>query len=126
MMTAEKSERIDKYLWFVRLFKSRSAATEACSKGRVMMAGQPVKPAHMVSEGAILLIRNPPVTYTFKITCLPKSRVSAKLVSDFLIDLTPDEEKNKLLTGKTTFGYRPRGSGRPTKRERRELEDFLE
>lgn len=122
----EKSERIDKYLWFVRLFKSRSTATEECRKGRVIVAGQPVKPAYMVSEGTTLLIRKPPVTYTYKVKGLPKSRVNAKLVSDFIIDMTPDDEKNKLVTGKTAFGYRPRGSGRPTKRERRDIEGFLE
>lgn len=125
-MTAVNSERTDKYLWFVRIFKSHSAATEACRKGRVTVAGQPVKPAHMISEGTTILVRKPPVTYAYKVTGLPKSRVSAKLASDFVLDLTPDDEKQKLITGKTAFGYRPRGSGRPTKRERREIEDFLE
>ena len=125
-MKAEKSERTDKFLWFVRLFKSRSAATEACRMGRVMVTGQPVKPAHMISEGDTLVLRKPPVTYTYKVTGLPKSRVGAKLVADYITDLTPDEEKNRLITGKTLSGYRPRGSGRPTKRERRELNDFLE
>ena len=126
MMTAGKSERVDKYLWFVRLFKSRSAATEACQKGRVTVAGQPVKPAHLIGEGTTLLIRTPPVTYTYKVTGLPKSRISAKLVSEFISDLTPDDEKNKLITVKTAYGYRPRGTGRPTKKDRREIKDFLE
>jgi len=125
-MTVEKSERIDKFLWFVRLFKSRSTATEECRKGRVIVAGQPVKPAYMISEGTTLLIRKPPVTYTYKVKDLPKSRINAKLVSDFIIDMTPDDEKKKLVAGKTAFGYRPRGSGRPTKRERRDIEGFLE
>ena len=125
-MTAEKAERTDKFLWFVRLFKSRSTATEECRRGRVMVAGHAVKPAHMVSVGDTLIIRKPPVTYTYKIISLPKSRVGAKLVSDYITDLTPAEEKDRLTAGKTISGYRPRGSGRPTKRERRELEDFLE
>ncbi len=125
-MTTGISERIDKYLWFVRLYKSRSAATEACQKGRVIVAGKPVKPAHMISVGTTLLIRTPPVTYTYMVTGLPKSRLSAKLVSEFISDLTPDDEKNKLVTIKTAYGYRQPGSGRPTKKDRREIKDFLE
>jgi len=124
-MTTQKQERIDKFLWCVRLFKSRSAATEECRRGRVTVAGQPVKPAHMVTPGTTILVRKPPVTYTYLVTDLPNSRVGAKLVAEYISDLTPDEEKSKIITGKTVSGYRPRGSGRPTKRERRDLEDFI-
>lgn len=125
MMTTQKGERIDKFLWHVRLFSSRSAATEACRKGRVTVDGQTVKPSHPVSEGATLLVRKPPVTYSYLVKALPPSRVGAKLVPGYISDLTPEEEKNKLLQGKIVSGYRPRGTGRPTKRERRDLEDFL-
>ena len=124
-MTTPKGERIDKFLWHVRLFSSRSAATDACRNGRVMVDGHTVKPSHPVSEGTTVLVRKPPVTYTYTILALPGHRVGAKLVPDYLIDLTPGEEKNKLLPGRLVSGYRPRGTGRPTKRERRDLEDFL-
>jgi len=126
-MTAPQGERIDKFLWSVRLYKSRSAATEACRKGRITVSDQQVKPAHMVSEGTTILVRKPPVTYTYLVTALPSSRVGAKLVSAYISDLTPEEEKNRIKpeSGKF-FGYRPHGTGRPTKRERRDIENFLE
>lgn len=124
-MTVQKGERIDKFLWFVRIFKSRSAATEACRIGRVIIDGQPVKPAHTVTQGTTVAVRKPPVTYTWLITDLPNNRVGAKLVAGYISDLTPEEEINKLAASKTAFGYRPRGSGRPSKRERRDLEDFI-
>ncbi len=124
-MTSQKEERIDKFLWQVRVFKSRSAATEACRLGRVTIDSQPVKPAHAVTCGTKVSVRKPPVNYTWLITDLPNNRVGAKLVTGYVTDLTPAEEKDKLLAGKSAFGYRPRGSGRPTKRERRDLEDFI-
>jgi len=124
----EKQEtRIDKYLWAVRLFKSRSAASEACKKGRVTMAGHPVKPSHDISVGEMITVRKPPVTYTYRVTGIPDNRLGAKLVTNYLLDLTPDDEKNKVKPDSGMFfGYRPRGTGRPTKRERRDIEDFLE
>jgi len=79
-MTTQTEERIDKFLWTVRIFKSRSAATEACRKGRIMIAGLPVKPAHAVSEGSTIVVRKPPVTYTYVVTGLPRNRVGAKLL----------------------------------------------
>ncbi|MDX9903194.1 MAG: S4 domain-containing protein [Bacteroidales bacterium] len=124
-MTTQKGERIDKFLWHVRLFSSRSAATEACRKGRVTVGGQPVKPSYLVSEGATVLVRKPPVTYSYLIKAFPPARVGAKLVPVYISDLTPEEEKNKLLPGLMNSGHRPRGTGRPTKRERRDIEDFL-
>ncbi len=124
-MTALKGERIDKFLWSVRLYKSRSEATEACRIGRVTIAGVAVKPAHPVTPGLTVLVRKPPVTYTWLVTGIPASRVGAKLVGEYISDLTPEEEKNKIIAAKTAFGFRPRGSGRPTKRERRDLEDFI-
>lgn len=126
-MTAQTGERIDKYLWSVRIYKSRSAATDACHRGRVIIAGMPVKAAHPVSPGTTVTVKKPPVTYTYLVTGLPRNRVGAKLVDEYLKDLTPEEEKNKILPGSGMInGYRPRGSGRPTKKERREIENFLE
>lgn len=121
----EKGERIDKFLWHVRIYKSRSIAIEECRKGRVMIGGQPLKPAHPVTVGTVFSVRKPPVTYTYTVTAIPKGRVGAPLVSSFITDLTPQEEKEKLSTGRMVNGLRPRGSGRPTKRERRDLDDFL-
>ena len=126
-MTTPAGERIDKFLWTVRLYKSRSEATEACRKGRITVGERPVKPAHMVSEGTTILVRKPPVTYTYLIIALPHNRVGAKLVSEYITDLTSEEEKNRIKPESGLFfGYRPHGSGRPTKRERRDIEGFLE
>lgn len=125
-MKAENGERIDKFLWFVRLYKSRSIATEECRKGRIIVCGHPAKPASLIAPGAIITVRKPPVTYTYAVTAIPRGRVGAPLVSSYITDITPEEEKTKLIPGRMVSGYRPRGSGRPTKRERRELDDFLE
>lgn len=123
----KKETRIDKYLWAVRLFKSRSAATEACRRGRVIIGDHPVKPSHSVTAGDIIILKRPPVTYTYLVTAAPDNRVGAPRVPEFLRDLTPEEEKNKIKPDAGVFfGYRPRGQGRPTKRERRQIEDFLE
>jgi len=122
----KKETRIDKYLWEVRLFKSRSAATDECKKGKVLLNGNPVKPSHNISEGDTIIIRRPPITHTYRVTGFPPNRVSAKLVAEFVQDLTPEEEKNKIKPESGAFfGFRPRGKGRPTKRERRDIEDFL-
>jgi ribosome-associated heat shock protein Hsp15 len=79
----------------------------------------------MVTAGMTISVRKPPATYTYLVTGLPNSRVGARLVPDYISDLTPEEEKDKITAGRTVSGYRPRGSGRPTKRERRDLEDFI-
>ncbi|HUW91571.1 MAG TPA: S4 domain-containing protein [Bacteroidales bacterium] len=122
-----KETRIDKYLWAVRLFRSRSSASEACRKSRVIIGGNPVKPSHSVTTGDTIIIRKPPVTYTYLVKGLTENRVGAKLVSLYLTDLTPDEEKNRIRPESGAFsGHRPRGTGRPTKRERRDLENFLD
>jgi ribosome-associated heat shock protein Hsp15 len=125
MLQEKSEERIDKFLWSVRLYKSRSIATEECRKGRILVGGQLVKPSHMISQGATLTVRKPPVTYTYTVKGLPVSRVGAPLVNNYITDVTPQEEKDKLIAGKAVNGFRPRGSGRPTKRERRDLEDFM-
>lgn len=125
MLQEKREERIDKFLWSVRLYKSRSIATEECKKGRILVGGQPVKPSHIITPGVSLTVRKPPVTWSYTIIALPVSRIGAPLVSKYITDVTPQEEKDKLIAGKAVNGLRPRGSGRPTKRERRELEDFM-
>ncbi len=125
-MTPEKGARIDKFLWNVRICKSRSLATDECRRGRVTAGGRTVKPSTIIMPGTIVTVRKPPVTYSYIVTALPPARVGAQLVPSYITDITPPEEKEKLEAGRMAGGYRPRGSGRPTKRERRELDEFLE
>jgi len=127
-MTRSIEIRIDKYLWAVRLFKTRSLATDACKKGKVIIKGFPVKPSRVVVPGDIITLRRMPVIYTYKVLEPTGNRVSAKLVSQHIADLTPDEEKNKLLAARMpgAFGVRDRGMGRPTKRERRIIDDLFD
>ncbi len=123
----EHSVRIDKWLWSARIYKTRTLATDACRKGQVSIAGQKVKPSRMVSEGEILSVRKNPITLTLKILSPIQNRVSAKLISEVLLDLTPAEEFDMLeLAQIASFGKRTAGSGRPTKKERRDLESFLD
>jgi ribosome-associated heat shock protein Hsp15 len=119
----EQNSRIDKWLWEVRIFKTRNQATLACKAGKVRMAGVIVKPSREVKEGEEISVFLPPFHKTVRVIGLPKSRVSAKLVADYMVDLTPAEEYNKLrILRETNFEYRERGLGRPTKRERRDIE----
>jgi len=119
--------RIDKWLWAVRLFKTRTLAAEACKKGKVFMQNVAVKPSRNVKVGDVISIRRNPVLFSFKVLALSENRMNAKLVPDFMLNVTaPDQleliELSK-LAGQTG---RDRGTGRPTKKERRELDDFIE
>jgi len=117
--------RIDKFLWSVRIYKTRSIASEACRKGRIIINNVQVKPSRSVLRDEIITVKKPPVTYTYRVIEPIENRVSAKLVTKYIEDLTPEEEKSKLdvrLTGFT--GNREKGSGRPTKKERRNLDRF--
>lgn len=119
--------RYDKYLWAVRLFKTRSMASDACRNGRIQIEGLNIKPSRTAALEDIFTLRRPPALLTFRVKELPPSRVGAKLVSHYLEDMTPEEEREKLnirLSDKT--GLRPRGTGRPTKRERRDLDRLKE
>jgi len=120
--------RIDKYLWAVRLFKTRSSASEACKKGKVLLNKIPVKPSRTIVEGDFITVRRMPVIYTYRVLELLESRVAAKLVSQYLEDLTPQEEKEKLVPARIpgAFGIRDRGMGRPTKKERRVIDNLLD
>jgi ribosome-associated heat shock protein Hsp15 len=112
--------RIDKWLWAVRLYKTRSKATDACRNGRVKIGDQAVKPSHEVREEDIIKVNLHAFTKTVKVKALLKNRVSASLAVDYVEDLTPQEEYDKLKSRKeTNLEFRPRGSGRPTKKERR-------
>ena len=115
--------RIDKFLWAVRLYKTRSIAAEACRSGRIIINGIQVKPSHAVKRNETIIVKKLPVIYTYEVLELVGNRVSAKSVADFIRDLTPDEEKNKISIAKSSgFGYRPKGYGRPTKKERRTID----
>ena len=119
-MSESKEIRIDKYLWSVRLYKTRSIASDECRKGRIYINNLQVKPSRTITKGEIIIVKKPPVNYTFRVIEPIENRVAAKLVSRFLEDITPEEEKLKLdyrQAGGTFF--RDKGTGRPTKKERR-------
>ena len=121
----EEPTRIDKWLWAVRVFKTRSLAAEACKKNKVSINNELAKPSKSVRKEDIINLTKKNITFTYKVKEYTQKRVSAKLVSDYLINLTPQEEIDKLLTPKfPDFGSRKRGTGRPTKKERRTIDDF--
>lgn len=124
MMPATEGPRIDKWLWAVRLFKTRSQATEACRAGKVKISDQPVKASRDVREGDIINIYMGIITKTVRVKSLLGNRVAAKLVENYLEDLTPAGEYEKIeVRREMKQGIRPRGYGRPTKKERRDMEN---
>jgi ribosome-associated heat shock protein Hsp15 len=126
-MSEENSVRIDKFLWAVRIFKTRSLATDECRKGRILINNVQVKPSRNVSKGEILIVRKPPVNYTFRVIDLVENRVPAKLTGNFIENITPESEISKLSLSKTgILSFRDRGTGRPTKKERRNLDKFID
>lgn len=119
--------RIDKWLWAVRIFKTRTAAADACKKGRVMIDGIAVKPSRNIREGEIIQVRKPPVIFSFKVLELADKRMGAKLVPQYMENVTSQEQYEILELNKISgFVDRQRGTGRPTKKERRDLEQFTE
>lgn len=119
--------RIDKYLWCIRVFKTRSIATTACKKGQVKIENKNVKPSKEVFGNELILVRKNQINYQIKVLDLPESRVGAKLVDLYRKDVTPKEEfqKNELLKYSKDY-YRKKGTGRPTKKDRRDIEGFTE
>jgi ribosome-associated heat shock protein Hsp15 len=119
------SVRIDKWLWAVRLYKTRTLAITACKGNKVTIGGEPVKPSREVKVGEIISARTSEVNRTVKVLGLLEKRVGPKLVADYLEDLTPAEEYLAAIQrNKNPVSQRPRGSGRPTKRDRRQIEQF--
>lgn len=115
--------RIDKYLWAIRAFKSRSEATEACNGGKVKLNGASCKPSRDVKVGDLLEVRKGVAQFTYKVVALLENRVGAQLVPNFAENLTPQSELDKLRAPvETFFVKRDRGTGRPTKKERRTLD----
>ncbi|MFC0875891.1 RNA-binding S4 domain-containing protein [Saccharicrinis sp. FJH2] len=117
--------RIDKWLWAVRLFKTRSMASEACKKGRILINGQECKASRTVNIGDQIEVKEPPVTYRYKVLDLAEKRMGAKLVPGYLEDITPEDQKEILEMQILDRKYnRRKGLGRPTKKERRDIEKF--
>lgn len=122
-----KEVRVDKWLWAMRVFKTRSIATEACKKGRVSMGGNPVKPSRTVKPGDVIDVRKPPVTYTFRVKEVCENRLGARLVPDYLENITPPDQYELLeMTRISGFVDRRKGLGRPTKRDSRTMAAFKE
>lgn len=117
--------RIDKYLWSIRVYKTRSEATDACKGGKIRLNGGDVKPSKTVKVGDVLVARKGPVTYTYRILQLIDKRQGAKLVPNYAENLTPQEELDKLRAPVETFFLkRDRGAGRPTKKDRRQMDSL--
>ena len=119
--------RIDKYLWCIRFFKTRSIATTACKKGQVKIENKNIKPSKEIFGSELILVRKNQINYQIKVLDLPQSRVGAKLVDIYRKDITPKEEfeKNELLKYSKDY-YRKKGTGRPTKKDRRDIEGYQE
>ncbi|MDO5664959.1 MAG: RNA-binding S4 domain-containing protein [Bacteroidia bacterium] len=117
--------RIDKWLWAVRIFKTRTIASDACKKGRIMIDNVSVKPSRMIRIGDVIQVRKPPITFSFKVLELSDKRMGAKFVPQFMENVTSPEQYEILELNKISgFVDRQRGTGRPTKKERRDLEQF--
>lgn len=119
-------QRVDKWLWATRVFKTRSIAANACKKGRISLNGRTLKPASMISVGDVLNVRKPPMTFSFEVLALLNNRVGPKLVENYLRNVTPKSEYEVLELQKIAGNIgRQKGKGRPTKKERRDLEQFI-
>lgn len=119
--------RIDKWLWAARIFKTRSIAADACKNGRVMVGDTTVKPSRMVKEGETVSVRKPPVTYSFKILKTIEQRVGAKLLPEIYENVTTADQYELLEMNRISgFVDRARGTGRPTKKDRRAMDAFVQ
>lgn len=117
--------RVDKYLWCIRVFKTRTLATTACKEGRIIIDEEVIKPSRDVKPAEKIVIRKGAVHFHWKVLDIPKSRVGAKLVEQYAQDITPEEELHKLEMLKLGHQQRPQGLGRPTKRDRRNWDRYF-
>lgn len=118
--------RIDKWLWAARIFKTRTIAAEACKKGRVSINGAQAKPSRMIKPGDVINVKKSPITYSFKVLQAIEKRVGAKLVPEIMENLTSPEQYELLEMSRISgFIDRARGTGRPTKKDRRSLDEFF-
>lgn len=119
--------RIDKWLWSARIFKTRTLAADACKNGRVSVGGVKMKPAKMIKEGDVVDVKKGPIVYSFKVLRAVQNRVGAKLVPEILQNVTSPKQLELLELNRISgFIDRARGTGRPTKKERRDLDEFIE
>lgn len=123
----KESARIDKWLWAARIYKTRSIAADACKNGRITIGGVNVKPSHMIKRGEIVSVKKPPITYSYKVLDCIEQRVGAKLLFGVYENVT-DPKQYELLEMSRISGFvdRARGTGRPTKKERRALDAFVD
>ncbi|MBN1821963.1 MAG: RNA-binding S4 domain-containing protein [Prolixibacteraceae bacterium] len=122
----EKEIRIDKWLWAVRVYKTRSQATEACRKGHVSIGALPVKPSRIIKENEIVEVRKTPIVRSYRVVGLAEKRMSAKLAEKYITDITPPEQLEIMEMQKNMSWFnRQKGTGRPTKKDRREIDDFF-
>jgi ribosome-associated heat shock protein Hsp15 len=118
--------RIDKWMWATRIFKTRTIAAEACKKGRIMIGGVTIKPSRMIKVGDVIQVRKPPITFSFKVIGLIENRVGAKLVPNYLENVTtPDQYEILEMNRISGFVNRAKGLGRPTKKDRRAFKGGL-
>lgn len=119
--------RVDKFLWSVRIYKTRTDATEACRSGRIKVNGLDAKPSREVKPGDTLNIRKGNIHFQYKVVADVERRQPARLVEEYILNITPKEELEKLnMPRETFFLARDRGTGRPTKKERRDMDDLLD
>ena len=119
--------RVDKWLWSARIFKTRTIAAAACKKGQITLRGAQLKPSRLIKVGDVIEVRKPPVTYSFKVLQAIERRVGAKLIPEILEDVTPPQQYELLEMSKISgFVNRAKGTGRPTKKDRRSLDEFTQ
>lgn len=119
--------RIDKWLWAVRLFKTRSLAAEACKKGKVLIKGVEAKPSRNVKVGDVVCVKKNPVLFSFEVLALSENRMGARLVPEYMKNVTTPDQLELYELGKIAAqNNREKGTGRPTKKERRDLDEFFE
>ncbi|MBQ6224956.1 MAG: RNA-binding S4 domain-containing protein [Bacteroidaceae bacterium] len=124
-MDSSSEARIDKWLWAARIFKTRTIAAAACKKGQVSLGGVQLKASRMIKAGDVVSVRKPPITYSFRVLQPIERRVGAKLIPEVLENVTTPDQYELLEMSKISgFVGRAKGTGRPTKKDRRSLEDF--
>ena len=127
MESKNTEARVDKWLWSARIFKTRTIAAAACKKGQITLRGAQLKPSRLIKVGDVIEVRKPPVTYSFKVLQAIERRVGAKLIPEILEDVTPPQQYELLEMGKISgFVNRAKGTGRPTKKDRRSLDEFTQ
>ena len=127
MESKNTEARIDKWLWASRIFKTRTIAAAACKKGQITLRGTQLKPSRIIKVGDVIEVRKPPITYSFKVLQAIERRVGARLIPEILEDVTPPQQYELLEMSKISgFVNRAKGTGRPTKKDRRSLDEFTQ